>query len=317
MRRTILAAAVLAWSAAPARAQFVCGPACPPGYGGFGYTAGFGFAFGGGKPKVKFGGFAGGFYSSRSVVVESFGFAGPVVVARPVVVVVNPGPYRDPDAVPPRPPAPDPIPAGPFGGQFLVIEPRKPLPPPGVIVPDVDRVAPRLPLPPPPGRDLFADPVPAKVDRPDPDPVKEAARLLRLGREAFAAGDYGRAAEQFGRAAGLDPKAAGPLFLKGQAAFASGGYGDAVAAVRAGLELDPAWPAGVFDPKEPYGANAAAFAVHLADLRKAVAANPGEPALEFLLGYQLWFVGEQAEAKKWFAAAAKRLPAPGPIALFK
>jgi hypothetical protein len=310
VKRTILAAAVLAGTAAPAEAQFGCGPLCPPGYGGLGYPGGFSFAFGGGKGKVVFGGFGGGF-SSRSVFVGSFGFAPPVVVNRPVVVVVNPGPARDPDPVAPRLPAADPAPAGPFGGQFLVIEPRKPLPPPVAAAPAV-----RPPLPPPP-KDPFADPVPPKVDRPDPDPLREAARLLRLGREAFAAGEYGRAAEQFGRAAGLDPKAAVPLFLKGQAAFAAGGYGDAVAAIRAGLELDPGWPAGVFDPKEPYGAGAAAFAAHLADLRKAAAANPGEPALEFLLGYQLWFVGEQAEARKWFAAAAKRLPAPGPIALFK
>jgi hypothetical protein len=45
------------------------------------------------------------------------------------------------------------------------------------------------------------------------------------------------------------------------------------------------------------------------------AANPGEATLEFLLGYQLWFVGEKVEARKWFDAAERRLP--GPVALFK
>jgi hypothetical protein len=39
--------------------------------------------------------------------------------------------------------------------------------------------------------------------------------------------------------------------------------------------------------------------------------------LEFLLAYQLWFIGEKAEAKKWLATAEKRLGSPGPLALFK
>jgi len=39
-------------------------------------------------------------------------------------------------------------------------------------------------------------------------------------------------------------------------------------------------------------------------VEKTAAANPGEPTLEFLLGYQLWFVGEKVEARKWFDAAA-------------
>ena len=48
-----------------------------------------------------------------------------------------------------------------------------------------------------------------------------------------------------------------------------------------------------------------------------MAANPREASLEFLLGYELWFIGEKVEARKWFDLAEKRLPAPGPIALFK
>jgi hypothetical protein len=90
-----------------------------------------------------------------------------------------------------------------------------------------------------------------------------------------------------------------------------------VTAIRAGLELDRTWPTGPFDPKELYGANPALFADHLATLRGVVAANPGEATLEFLLGYELWFIGEKVEARKWFDLAEKRLPAPGPLALFK
>ena len=39
--------------------------------------------------------------------------------------------------------------------------------------------------------------------------------------------------------------------------------------------------------------------------------------LEFLLGFQLWFVGEKPEARKRFDTAAKRLGDPGPVGLFK
>ncbi|VTT96403.1 hypothetical protein : Uncharacterized protein OS=Planctomyces maris DSM 8797 GN=PM8797T_32355 PE=4 SV=1 [Gemmataceae bacterium] len=221
--------------------------------------------------------------------------------------------------VPPRQvaaaqPAPGPVVGA---GGFLVIEPKRDFPPPGVIVPDVARVA----APPPPGRpefrfDPFADPVLVKSEKPDADPAKELARLLKLGREAFANGEYGTAIDRFNQAIAADARAAEPHLLKAQAEFAAGNYAVAAADVQAGLALDPAWPAGAFDPKEPYGANAGAFAGHLAQLRKAMAANPAEPALAFLLGYELWFVGERAEAKRWFGVAEKRL-APGPIALFK
>jgi hypothetical protein len=214
--------------------------------------------------------------------------------------------------------APEPAPLGAKPGDFLVIAPRKDFPPPGGIAPDLARVA----APPPPELpvfrfDPFAKPPEVNVEKAAADPAKEAARLLKLGREAFAAGEYGKAGEQFGRASAAQPKAAEPHFLKAQAAFAAGAYADAVDSIRAGLALDPTWPASRFDPKEPYGVNVIAFAEQLATLRKVAAANPGEPSLEFLLGYELWFIGEKAEAKKWFEAAAKTLPAPGPLALFK
>jgi hypothetical protein len=352
MKRTILAVVVWLAAASPARAQFVVGPV----YGsGVTYGSGLGFSYH--KHKLRVVGFAGGYYSrSAFAPVGPFGF-GPAwsvgpgfgpdfgpgfgwnsgwapgwgVYAPPPPVIVLPPPIifagnngngngnaMAAGGIPARPAdEPRPLPAG--GGDFLVIAPKKPdFPPPGKIVPEVDRVAagmrPPL-LPPPPKFDPFAVPPPIKIDRPDPDPVKEAARQLKLGRESFALGEYGKAGEHFDRAAVANPKAAEPHFLKAQAAFAAGSYADAVAAIRAGLVIDPAWPAGTFDPKEPYGANPAAFAAHLAELRKVTAANPGESTLEFLLGYQLWFVGEKVEARKWFDAAEKRIP--GLVALFK
>jgi len=222
---------------------------------------------------------------------------------RGVVAAAGRMPRRTPDPTPP--------------GDFLVISPKRETPAIGTITPEVTRVAAirpqRVVIP----FDPFAPPRITAIDTPDPDPLKEAARLLQRGRAAFAAGEYGQAAEQFERAADADPKSATPHFLRAQALFAAGSYTEAVVAIRRGLERDPTWPTSSFDPKEPYGANPAAHAEQLAELRRVVAANPGEPTLEFLLAYQLWFIGEKAEARKWLTAAEKRLASPGPIALFK
>lgn len=369
MKRVILAAVVVALAdAAPARAQFVVGPACPHGYGcQFGYGGGLGFSYH--KRGLRVAGFAGGFYSRSVFVAPPFapfiappfvptlpvfppvatltpfgwtpGFIQPgwgvgpgwgwfappptIIVPPPIILAGNnDGNNRKPDDGNPalafeQLPRPiEPLPRGAKPGDFLVISPKPNQPQPGQITPEVTRVA-AVPRPPVPAFrfDPFAPRIKVDVEKPDPDPVKESARLVKLGREAFAVGEYGKAAEQFDRATTADPKAAPPHFLKAQAAFAAGSYTDAVTAIRAGLALDPAWPAGTFDPKEPYGANPAAFANHLAELRRAVVANPAEPTLEFLLGYQLWFIGEKVEARKWFDAAEKHLGAPGPIALFK
>lgn len=250
----------------------------------------------------------------------------PVVVAQPPIILAAASGAADARGDDEGNPAlafeklPKPIDTLPLGarpGQFIVISPRKAFPERGRMNPEVDRVA-RAPRPAPAIRfDPFARRVKIDAEPRNPDPAVEAARLLALGRAAFEAGEYGRASEQFERASAVDAKLPAAHFQRGQAAFAAGRFADAVAAIRTGLELDPTWPASGFNAKEPYGANAAAFAAHLADLRKAVAAHPGEPTLEFLLGYQLWFVGEKPEARKWFDTAAKRLPAPGPVGLFK
>jgi tetratricopeptide (TPR) repeat protein len=183
------------------------------------------------------------------------------------------------------------------------------------IVPEIPRVADVRP-----GRavirfDPFAAPV--RAEEPDPDPKKEALRLMKLGRVSFAAGDYGRAAEHFERASTADPADAVPYFLHGQAKFATGQYAEATARIRLGLARDPKWPVAAFNPLELYGGHPERFVLHLIALKKANIDNPGQVTLEFLLGYQLWFTGEKAEADKLFRAAEGRLPAPGPIALFK
>ena len=100
-------------------------------------------------------------------------------------------------------------------------------------------------------------------------------------------------------------------FLHGQARFAAGQYAEAAARIRDGLARDAKWPQSAFDPTELYGERPERFFAHRTALKKALAENPGQVTLEFLLGYQLWFSGEKAEADKLFRAAEKRLAAPG------
>jgi hypothetical protein len=147
--------------------------------------------------------------------------------------------------------------------------------------------------------DPFAVPLALKVERPDPDPRKEAQRLVQQGRAAFAAGEYGRAARLFAGAAEKDPDLPFPRYWQAQAEIAAGRYAEAFAALRLGLQRHP--QAGAhFDPKEPYGSQPRKYADHLAALRRAVADQPQEPALTYLLAWQLWLAGEKAEARRWW-----------------
>jgi len=333
-RFVLAVAAVLVLSElAPAGAQYVSGPFYSSGYA-YSYRSGFGFSVGG--PGFRVGGFAGGFVT-RSVVVgppvffapapfrgfgPPFGGFGPPFggfgpFGPPVVAVAVPVPVPVPIPVfVERPPEANPNPRiddVPFPkvgrpGDFVVIAPRR----------DGAVERPRVPDPlPRPGAPMF-DPIrdAVRIEAPEADPQKEAARLVKLGRAAFAEGDYGRAAEHFERATVADPADAVIYFLHGQAKFAAGQYRDATARIRDGLARDPKWPLSPFRAAELYAAPER-FATHLAELKKAVADNPGLVTLEFLLGYQLWFSGEKAEADRLFRAAEKRLPDPGPLALFK
>ncbi len=341
MVRFLFAVAVLLALAdgAPARAQFVLG--YPPAYGysyQYQYQRGFGFSVGVANGRLRTTGFVGGFatrsafvYGPPVVVAPAFGpflappgtfstflnpnfnpFAPPVLVAPvpvPIPVVVAGG------LAPVAPAAPVALPAGARAGDFLVIAPKR-----EETDPPVNRIA-ALPRP---GVapvvipfDPFRPVVAVKAEPIDADPKKEAVRLLALGRDTFADGDFGRAAEHFARASVSDDKSAEAHFLRAQALVAAGKYADAVAALRAGLALDAKWPASAFDPVALYGPHRDRFDAHLAALKRAHADNPGVPVLEFLLGYHLWFTGAKPEADKLFRAAETRLADPAPLALFK
>ncbi len=353
-RFIVVVCAVLGLSElAPAQAQFACGPLYGPRYGysyssgySYSYRSGFGFSAGGSHLRVN--GFYSGFvsrsafYAPLLVPVAPFGpfgpvgfspvpfapvvpfgfgpgvngfgvgFGPPVIIAPPIIIGGN---FGNPDAlagnVPPRNDAVV-FPRGAKETDFLVIAPKK-----ATTVPEITRVAARPPAPVVGAFDPFKPAVKVVAEVPEADPKKEAARQMKLALASFATGDYGRAAEHFERATTADPTDARTYFLHAQARFAAGQYAEAVARVREGLARDAKWPAAAFDPAEPYDGRADRYAAHLDALKKAVADNPDQAALEFLLGYQLWFGGEKAGAEKLFRAAEKRLAAPGPIALFK
>ncbi len=333
MARMALAAAVVLGLAgfAPARGQFWGGPA-------FGYRAGFGVAV----PGFRAGWYTHGFYAAPVLPSVGWwpaygpgygpGYGNPfflpppggaypfpyppvIVVQQPVVVIGGTG-SADTNVAPAGGFAPAALnvpPPGAKQGDYLVISPRKDrqaIGQGGYIAPVIDRVAPPpMPVKPPAFDSFAAKPVGAKnTDRPEADPAAESARQVRLGRAAFAAEEYGLAADHFDRAAQAKPEDPLPLFLRAQAHFAAGRYADAVADIRDGMKKAPDWPAAKFDPKELYGPAADRFEAHLAALRKAVAANPADPALAFLLGYELWFTGDRPAAMQLFRDAAKLTP---------
>jgi hypothetical protein len=346
MKRVIAAMVVVLTTADLAEAQVVFAPRCAVGFGGgfayrstFAFGGGFayrsGFALGGPRVSVVF---SRSFYAAPVFpAYYPFGpFAGPgwgpgygnpyflppppIVVGPPVIVVPPPvviGGNIEPNRREPVVVQPDRgVPLRP--DDYLVISPRKDVPalpanPPvadGVIVPKLDRVAePVVAIRPPVFRfDPFAaQPVLGRNDTPEADPVAEAARQVKQARQAFANEEYGRVAEHLDRAIRVKPDDPVPYFLKAQARMAAGEYADAVASIRDGLKRAPNWPASGFNPRDFYGRDADRFDAHLAELRKAVAASPDAPTLQFLLAYHLWFTGDREAAVALLMKARKQV----------
>ena len=335
MKRMALAAAILIATAAyvPAPAQVM--------------YASYSFGFSARGPHVHIRGFAGGYsgyygfnpgygpgwgpgYGNPYFLPPPAGLAPPWYHRPPVVVIVNNGfsggalPNNPFANAPNDPPAVVPVannvpnnapPLGAQTGQFVMITPKPkatnpsaPAIPNGTTLPMITQVVPPVPLVPLPIFDPFANNNPGNIERPEADEDREFARLMKLAGETFEAGEYGRCVGFVERAIKVKPTDAMPLFVKAQCLFATGQYGDAVDAIRDGTKLAPDWPAGGFRPRDAYGTSPDKFDDHIAALRKALAENPGEPVLQFLLGYELWFSGKHDEATELFRAAARGAP---------
>jgi tetratricopeptide (TPR) repeat protein len=147
-----------------------------------------------------------------------------------------------------------------------------------------------------PKKDAPRPPAPKKVPLvPEPGET-EYERLMRLGRELFADGQYGRAANRFREAGRLEPKQAAPKFLLAQTLLQQGNYHGARDAILAGLNVDPAWPTRRFRPQELYGPDVEEYPELLRTLERVHARLPDDPTLLLLRGYVLWFDGRREQA---------------------
>jgi hypothetical protein len=281
---------------------------------GISVSIGGAWGYGFGCGPLCGGGFYPGFYAppvSTSLTIISAPPPQPLVVVPPLFEGLAAAPRfdrlddleRQQDRLPPL--VDRPLPGNVVGGFQPLLPgnrqqaqlPVPPAPPP----PKPPDPKPPAPKPPPPG---VLPPPP----RPDPDPKVEHLNQLKRGQEAFAQGQYGRAADRFRVAIALDPEPPLAHFLLAQALFAVAKYDEAVAAIREGLRRQPDWPTSGFRPLRLYEGNIADYPDHLLLLEMVLGQNPDDGELLFLYGYQLWFDGRQEEAVPFFERAAPRLP---------
>jgi outer membrane biosynthesis protein TonB len=304
-RRWSLALLGLALAASESRSQFFLAPA-PYGYGGFGLR--YGRTRGPMAFSLAVGGY-GGMYGRPVGRMTTVLYTQPAMVLRPsapLEALAPDVPQRLPPEVRPVPGAPAPPAAGPEQLPPPKAPAEKPKPKPEA-PPEKPKPEPKKPRQP---GELPRPPMP--VD----DPKAESLRLLESGKAAFAAGEYGRAAERFRRAAAADPGQPQAHFLRAQAQFALGKYPAAVDAVLAGLALAPDWPTSAFRPLELYGANVADYSEHLRRLAEVLRHNPDNPDFLFLYAYELWFDGRRDEARLLFERARRHGADPAAIDRF-
>lgn len=319
--RGLFALAILAGSGMEARAQIAVAPLPGPAFG----LRSFGIGFG--SKRLSGTVFFGGGYGVGPV------YPGPVyapyVVGVPQITVIT-------QTQPPPVMISNPPPSVPPQGEMdlvnpIIIRPRKqpapaddaPLPgaPAGGFRPVLpeDRLKAQQPMPPNGKVEDKRPPLKERLPRqPEPElkPKEEAARQVLLGKQAFAAQEYGRAAARFQEAIRVAPEEPPAYFLLAQADFALGKYREATAAIHEGLRRKADWPASDFRPIELYGPNVADYTEHLDQLRQALTQNPRDPALLFLHAYQLWFDGRQDEARALFRKTLPLVAEPRFIHLF-
>jgi hypothetical protein len=194
-----------------------------------------------------------------------------------------------------------PAPAEDLSGVDLDVTPPpwrpKLAPPPRRPAPAAAKPAQAAPKPAPP-------PKPPELPPPPPAPELESSLLVGAGEKAFAAKEYGLAAQRFHQAAVADRNSSHARFLLAQALFALGKYREAVAAIHEGMDLDLNWPRKAFRPRlDLYKGNEADFTTHLKDLEAALGRSPDNRFFLFLEGYQLWLDGRQADAIPFFQRA--------------
>jgi Tetratricopeptide repeat len=292
-RLVVLALIVVSGIAPRASAQFV-----PFGFSPF-PSSGHGRGYYSGR-YLTFPGYARGYPGFYS----PYGWSGTTIIISPSITVRSSLPPVELPTFPQVPPLEE-------REDVIVIKPQKGvvknLPPPKAALPPPAKVA----EPPPKGeRPPLLAPPPA-AEKP-----AEAERQIKLGKDFFAADEPGQALEHFRQAANANPENAQAHFLLAQTLFALGKYREAAAEIVAGLKRKPDWPTADFNPRELYGPRGADHADDLDRLRQAVERNPDDPVLQYIYGYQLWFIGRRKEARALFERAIKEIADPTPIRRF-
>jgi tetratricopeptide (TPR) repeat protein len=228
-----------------------------------------------------------------------------IYYSNPTVIINAPAPV----AAPPRQ-APEELPKGKViikrGKEEAAEKPAPPLPGKDAggfrPIEPADRVRAQEPLPPEPPKKQEAKP---QTDpRPTESPPAPVDFVIR-GKQAFAAGEYGRAERFFQQAAAREPQSHLAHFLLAQAQFALDKYREADDAILAGLRLEADWPKSKFRPEELYADRRTDFQEQLGHLKSLLDGKPADPVLLNLYAYQLWFSGQAEDAKPYFRRAAE------------
>jgi len=139
----------------------------------------------------------------------------------------------------------------------------------------------------------------------DQQAADESLQFYSEARTAFLQGDYKNALRLGGHAAVDAPRNPKVHELISLALFALGKYAPAAGEAHAAMALGK-----IADWNDLYGYynDANKYTTQLRVLEKAAAANPKDPADEFLLGYHYLMIGARDNAKKEFGDAVKLTP---------
>jgi hypothetical protein len=131
----------------------------------------------------------------------------------------------------------------------------------------------------------------------------QSDRAVDAGRKAFAKQEYGRALELFRRAAVLTPKEPSIYFQIAQAQFALGKYHPATEAIRSGIAVRPDWSSARYSVRDLYDLRPTLFDEQMKNLLATAEKFPNDPALQFLIGHQLWFDDRAGDARPFLKKA--------------
>jgi tetratricopeptide (TPR) repeat protein len=126
--------------------------------------------------------------------------------------------------------------------------------------------------------------------------------FLREAHRSLHAADYFRARDHFARAADLDLTAAEARFGLADALAALGQYHSAAEQLGYGIRLDPGWPDRDYPRYGSFG-DARSFDRIIARMRAAVADLPDDGAVRLVLAYNLFHLGNLADAYGLFGEA--------------